>query len=780
MGKRTFITSRHYYHVWIFLLCMAASIAGAHAEDTKSTAMVRTRLSKEITIRELQRLNVDILAVYPDGRVDLGVTASQLEWVTLRAPMAEVIERSMLLAPSALNENLGLYHTYVEMEIVLDSLHAEYPGLTRIDTLGTSIEGRLIRAIKISDNAAIDESEPEVFLMGCHHAREIMSVEIPLMMVTYLLDNYGTSQQVTGLVDEREIWIAPMINPDGHVYVQNNHGGDWWTWWRKNRRDNGDGTFGVDLNRNYGYQWGYDDVGSDPDPGGWTYRGTAPFSEPEAQAVRDFCDSREFVTALSYHTYSELIIYPWGYDAIYTDDHELFATLADSLNVGLGYAPGCTATNVLYPANGGTDDWAYGDTTLKPPIYCYTIELNTADEGGFGPPDTMIQPTFDKVLQLNLTIIRRAGDPAGVLPPEVPSLYEVVDLADPSHLVSWTAGSPSDPNPPISYSLQEYSGLSWVTDPCEVGDTLWVENGFSISSARAYGGSGSYYSGQDNYLHNYIEMAAFYPVSQAATILCQLWYDIEDGWDYAFVEASFDDGLTWQTVPGDLTTDYDPNGNNLGNGITGSSAGWVPAEFYLDQIPGILTDSILKIRFVYSTDASVMGEGIYIDDIGPVTVYEDLVVLAESLSDTFYVREADETGFFAYQVNATDIDGHQSRGSNIVFHTVSDITDTEMTPPLRTTLLPNYPNPFNPSTMIRFIVGGRVGDTASPLTVTLELFDIGGRRVRSFADRLLVPGEYSVVWNGRSSSGEAVSSGIYFLRLEVGGESFNRKLVLLR
>ncbi len=100
--------------------------------------------------------------------------------------------------------------------------------------------------------------------MGNHHARELMSVDVPLKFAEYLLTNYGIIPEVTDMVDSREIYIAPMINPDGHVYVEQNHTGDSDYWWRKNRRDNLDSSFGVDLNRNYGYQWGFDDVGSSP------------------------------------------------------------------------------------------------------------------------------------------------------------------------------------------------------------------------------------------------------------------------------------------------------------------------------------------------------------------------------------------------------------------------------------------------------------------------------------------------------------------------------------
>ena len=377
----------------VIVLCLVMS-AGLLADEERPSALVRSVLTRNLTQRDIVSRNIDVLAVYPDGRVEMAVTESQLEWLRGLGVHVAVLERARLGAPAALDENLGLYHTYDEMTAVLDSLAAEHPGLTRIDTLGFSWEGRVILAIKISDGADVDEDEAEVLIVGCHHAREIMSVEIPLLFAEYLLANYGTSPQVTQLVDEREIWIVPMLNPDGHVYVQNNHSADWWTWWRKNRRDNGDGTFGVDLNRNYGYMWGYDDAGSSPDPSSLLYRGPAPFSEPETQAMRDFCASRSFTAALSYHSYSELILFPWGYAPIYTDDHEMFVVLSDSLKRGNDYTPGNTAMGAIYLTNGDSDDWAYGETGEKDRFYCFTIELNSYEEGGFGPPDTMIQPTF--------------------------------------------------------------------------------------------------------------------------------------------------------------------------------------------------------------------------------------------------------------------------------------------------------------------------------------------------------------------------------------------------
>ncbi|MDD3642905.1 MAG: M14 family zinc carboxypeptidase, partial [Candidatus Krumholzibacteria bacterium] len=692
-----------------------------------------------------------------------------------------VLERASLAAPSGLEGDLAGYHTYDEMMAELSALASAFPLLARLDTIGTSHEGRLLVAIKISDQAAMDEDEPEVFIMGCHHARELMSVEIPLMLAQYLLGGYGTNPQITDLVDGREVWIAPMINPDGHVYVENNNSGDWWTWWRKNRRNNGDGTFGVDLNRNYGYQWGYDDAGSSPSTSSAVYRGPAPFSEPETQAVRDFCNAREFALALSYHSYSELIIHPWAYDAIYTEDHELFTVLGDSLARGNGFAVGCTATDILYPTNGDSDDWMYGDTSSKNRIFSYTIELNSYEQGGFAPPDDLIQPTFDLVLELNLTLLRRAGEPRSVLVPLPPRLYPVEDIADPYHLISWSEGALSDPNPPVSWELVEYRDFAGATDPGSADGNVWTFGGFALSGARFYTVPESYYSGRGDARNAAMTLVDQYPYGiLGASFSCRLWYDIETNWDYAYLEASLDGGLTWGSVPGNLTTDYDPNGTNRGNGITGSSGGWVSAEFFLDQIGGISSGSTLLLRFAYVTDASVNGEGIYIDEIDPVPGYAERNALAAAHPDTFFVREPPAPAEYAYVVRASDAEGHASRWSGYAFTVVSDVTGEGIAVPAASSVSGSYPNPFNPSTAIRLVVGAREGGAGRRAPVRVSIFDVAGRRVAVPFEGDLPAGAHTVRWDGRGADGRPLAGGVYFARCAIGEHSFTRKLVLIR
>jgi murein tripeptide amidase MpaA len=200
----------------------------------------------------------------------------------------------------------GAYHTQEETYADMDSIAQEYPTICMLTSIGTSIEGRDIWAMKVSDNVTVTENEPRVLYLGCHHAREIISIEIPLYILFWLTSNYGTDSLATYLVENREIWFVPLMNPDGREYVE--HVGDW----RKNRRDNGDGTYGIDLNRNWGYMWGYDDYGSDPNPGGQTYRGPSAFSEPETQTIRDLMLTYQFDSCISYHSHGRFLLWAWG------------------------------------------------------------------------------------------------------------------------------------------------------------------------------------------------------------------------------------------------------------------------------------------------------------------------------------------------------------------------------------------------------------------------------------------------------------------------------------
>jgi len=289
---------------------------------------------------------------------------------------------------------MGGYYTFAEIAANLDSMYVQYPNLiTQKYSIGTSHESRTIWAVKISDNPNINEDEPKVGFDALVHAREPQSMATLMYYMWYLLQNYGTDPEVTYLVNNREIYCVPCFNPDGYEFNRStdpNGGG----MWRKNRRNNV-GSYGVDLNRNFGYQWGYDNIGSSPTPSSETYRGPSAFSEPECQAIRDLAALKSYKTYFNMHTFGGYILYPWGYIDSETPDSLAYREFAALLTSKSGYAFGSGSELLGYPSNGSIRDWMYGEQTIKEKIYGYTIEIGD----DFWPLQSQIFP----IAQQNLS-----------------------------------------------------------------------------------------------------------------------------------------------------------------------------------------------------------------------------------------------------------------------------------------------------------------------------------------------------------------------------------------
>ncbi|HNI44584.1 MAG TPA: M14 family metallopeptidase, partial [Chitinophagales bacterium] len=283
--------------------------------------------------------------------------------------------------------SMGGYFTYEEAMQRLDDLSNLYPDYVSSQApIGDFLthEQRRIYWLRVSDNPATDEAdEPEVLMTAVHHAREPGGLSQMIFFLYYLLENKDTNPEFKFLLDHTELYLVPILNPDGYIYNQttNPNGGGFW---RKNKRDNNnDGSFsenndGVDLNRNYGHFWGYDDNGSSPSPSSATYRGTEGFSEPETQAMKSFCEQHQFQIALNYHTYSNLLIYPWGHiPSFYTPDSALFVNLAKVMTYENNYIYGTGDQTVGYVTNGDSDDWMYGEQDTKNKILSMTPEVGT-------------------------------------------------------------------------------------------------------------------------------------------------------------------------------------------------------------------------------------------------------------------------------------------------------------------------------------------------------------------------------------------------------------------
>jgi len=325
----------------------------------------------------------------------------------MKAQNALLIVLILLLSAAAYPQGInGAYHSYLELEADIFALQQRYPDIVKVFDIGDSLEKRNLYAIKISDNVLVEEDEPEVLFLGCHHAREWISVEVPFLMGKYLAEHYASDPAVRRFVDQSEIWIVPLVNPDGLEYTL--HG---YRLWRKNRRDNGGGDYGVDLNRNYGHKWGIDNLGSSANPASEVYRGSTPFSEPETRAVRDLYLKKNFQALISFHSYSQVILYPWGYTKQPPDGAATLKEIAAEMSARIQAVNGRLyeygqSGDALYLSNGDVTDWAFAINGIP----AYTIELTPIDwaSGGFFNRQEDIDPIFEENLPAMAYLIDRA------------------------------------------------------------------------------------------------------------------------------------------------------------------------------------------------------------------------------------------------------------------------------------------------------------------------------------------------------------------------------------
>ncbi len=398
-------------------LALGAVTAGAAGNNGSITSraqlphrqLVDVQIRTPQDMRDLQMLDLDMTEAVTPTSAQVVVTDQDAQLLARRGFLFNVLDGDIDASYMKLTQGLAYptyFHTYAQMLSEMQAVHAAYPSITSdVISLGKTLEGRDIWAMEVSNAPGThDPAKAEVLLMGCHHAREPMSVEVPLDALAYLTSQYGIRSDATNAVNNQEIWIVPMVNPDGHVYCETTDQN-----WRKNRKNNGDGTFGVDNNRNYSYKWGLDNVGSSGSGGSDTYRGTGPNSELENQHVRDFMAAHNFFSSISFHSYGQYVLYPWGYAYnLHAADHLTFNVAADSMNNSNGYSIG-TAPELLYLVNGEYNDWAYGETSQHAQNFGFTIELGTT----FYPSQSQVQPILDEVRPSWLYLIRSAQKPAG-------------------------------------------------------------------------------------------------------------------------------------------------------------------------------------------------------------------------------------------------------------------------------------------------------------------------------------------------------------------------------
>ncbi|MCK4342055.1 MAG: hypothetical protein KAY37_10070 [Phycisphaerae bacterium] len=371
--------------------------------------------------------------------------------------------------PGEARDTWDHYMDHDEILTYINDLAALRPDLCDIFSIGQSIEGRDLWVLHITGPG---DNKPAVYYESLIHCREWITAPIVLYLADYLVTGYDTDPYVQSLVDGLDFYLLPITNPDGYVY----------TWgpnrmWRKNRRNNGDGSYGVDLNRNWAYGWG--GGGSSGNPSSDIYRGTAPFSEPETTAVSNFVSADPNIVAfMDYHSYSQLILWPFGNECVGgppEPDGTMYWNMGNDMQSliqavhGMYYEPG-PICETIYQASGGSVDWAYADAGC----FAFTIELRDTGQYGFLLPPEQILPTCEENLPalLHLTdwaltqIKTEISFPNGLPELLAPGTPQVIDVQIDAIGESVVPGSPT-----LHY---RYDGGAFQTTPLTpVGGNLY-------------------------------------------------------------------------------------------------------------------------------------------------------------------------------------------------------------------------------------------------------------------------------------------------------------------
>ncbi len=405
-------------NISLHLIYLLVFLVNTVSATTFSKDLVQVKIQTKEELQNLHQIGTDLDEHHADLNF-VTIYADDAEQTALQAAgfnFQVIIENlSSYYAQRALNDrqtrlvttnSMGGFRTLDEIEQTLTKLTKTFPNIVSKFSIGKTNEGRDIWAIRISDNPNIYEpNEPTVWFDALHHAREAMSGESLLLFATWLGDHYTTDPSVNRLLNSRNILLVPCVNPDGYEYNRQLHP-DGGGMWRKNRQDNGYGSYGVDLNRNYGWEW-QNIYSSNAN----AYQGLTPFSELETTAIRDLLTQQPPSVSISVHSYGNEWMYPWGYMASPTVDDAIFRAYTAKIAATNDYILD-TAWNLFGSTYGASDDYHYG--TYR--SLAFTVEIGSYDDG-FWPAPSRIPTLFATVLPGYKMVSQWAGAWATVLSP---------------------------------------------------------------------------------------------------------------------------------------------------------------------------------------------------------------------------------------------------------------------------------------------------------------------------------------------------------------------------
>lgn len=670
---------------------------------------------------------------------------------------------------AALRSMPDTYHTYPQIVTLFRNMASTYSTICRVESIGPTYNGNWIYGVKITQNPSQDyPNRPYVLFMGPHHAREWPAIEHVWFIADSLTRGYAGNAQIQQLVNNRVIYCFAGPNVDGYIYShdQNN------TMWRKDREPFG-GQIGTDPNRTYDGcsndsligEWGSIQNGNYTchDPSNDVFCGRRGAVVDEIAAMTNFFRRYEFNAIISYHTYSELVLWPWGWSATShaLDDSMLVRVGTAMANMiamesGSGHYTG-EQSNALYPTSGGSDDWMYGWGTFERGENLISVTIETSES--FQPPagdlDQINHENFKAAYYLAWAAdtIRRnmvpyVAEPTVISPDSSPGG---------SYRVTWTRANPRAPTD--VWELKEWRApMTAHTDSMENGSPWWVlSSGVSISTTQAHSGTHSISLGTGSNIVHAATTAYPYVVKTGDSLTFWIWYDTEVLYDVAVPEISLDSREFFQ----------------LDDRYNGNSGGWVRKAYSLGSYVG----KSVYFRFRYMTDDNTEGAGVYVDDVKPVPTWTNIASISNTIPDTFYQVTGRAQGTYYYAAR-----GHNApRGWGIfgqlkrVGVGTSGVEGGEITypGPVDVSFGPVSPNPLGSHSMVRFWTSG-------PTEASLTLYDVQGRLQRTLVSGQVPGGEHAMAWDGSNAYGQRLPPGVYFFRLEAAGKTFTEKAVVLR
>lgn len=661
----------------------------------------------------------------------------------------------------------GQYYTYDQYTQMLRQMAQNYPSICKFDSLPIrTYQNRWIYGVKISDNPGYeDPTEPGFLIDGCHHAREWATPFVVYKFCDSVTKVYSSNSEIKQIVDNVEIYCFPIINVDGYVYDYPSG-----NLWRKNREPFG-GATGTDPNRNYpgcsgdiAGDWGaVDEDQATHYPSNDVFCGAYANSGDETRSLTMYVKSRVINAYMSYHSYSELLLWPWGWTASGTPDATVYTRLGNRMaaminRLGGGtYTPGQSYSNP-YPTSGGSDDWFYswchwvgGIANLS-----YVTEIGTNFYQNTSDLDIIFRENFKALKYL----AQLARDSIGILcegcvaPPQI---YPIGNVSS-NFTIYWHPVNPTE-NHPVQWELVELSNPSVIEDNLESGTNRWVLNGFTLSTTYSHSATHSFFSGNTNDMNSSVQTLHPYLVQPGDSFTFWCRYQLETNYDVAVAEIS-ENGKEWFNLD---TTRF-----------TGNQTTWVRKAYSLANWVG----KSVYFRFRSMTDGNTLNGGFYVDDIKPVCLFGNVTTISSSIPDTFYQFTNHQSGEYYFYVRGYNTvwgwgvySMLQKANVNVgIAEESKDFKQSDQT------LFSIAPNPFRNYCVIKSQIPNSNDLTNSTNKISLKIYNSAGQMVRQWKYGTIKQSD-KIIWNGDDDAGKVLPCGVYFLYLTTKDKVFSTKII---